>query len=163
MSNKKQWSSKRRRREGMYRPVSNQHHLVHLDELLGEEFNHLQIHFPTNFSNGIQKYRILLLREINSGEQVRDDSLEEGNIVREELRQVDVHDGTQHLKLKRIFHLLWFGDYFERHLFSISRQFRYYFELSNIAALTKTFSSSSRCDSFRLPAAYKTAFTARMP
>ena len=79
-------------------PMSDDHHLVSLDDLLHEEGLKLQIASGRLPLHGIEKDLVVGLGQLETGEQVRDDAVEERDVVRQELGHVDVDDGAQQLR-----------------------------------------------------------------
>ena len=52
----------------------------------------------TDILSGIGEGSVVCFGQLHAGEEIRDDSFEEGNVVREELWQIDIHDGAKHLQ-----------------------------------------------------------------
>ena len=73
-------------------PVSDDHHLVHLHDLLIEEINGLQVALFADLGDGVEEDAVVGLREGDAREEIRDDAAEERDVVRQELWKVDVHD-----------------------------------------------------------------------
>ena len=69
-----------------------------------EHFGALEVHPSTHFLARWSQDGVIGLGEFYSGEEVRGDALKEREVVREELGQVDVSDGSQH---EDIFILVW--------------------------------------------------------
>ena len=76
-------------------PVSHDHHLEHLDDLVAEEGHTLEVVADADLLQGIQEHLVVRLGQLDAREQVRDDAIEEWDVVGEELGQVHVYDGAQ--------------------------------------------------------------------
>ena len=66
-------------------PVSDNHHFVSLDYLLSEEINKLEVFLVTDFLHGLQEDPIVSFWETQTREQVRDDTVEQRNIMGQKL------------------------------------------------------------------------------
>ena len=79
-------------------PVSHDHHLEHLDDLVAEERHTLEVVFGADLLQCIKEHLVVRLGQLDAREQVRDDAIEEWDVVSEELGQVHVYDGAQQLQ-----------------------------------------------------------------
>jgi hypothetical protein len=80
----------------------------HLLNFLNEKVSVLQVGLHASFFDSIVQNVIVWRRQLDSGEKIRGDAVEQRQIVVEELWQVDVNDGTEHqhiFVLVRIFQL----------------------------------------------------------
>ena len=66
--------------------MSDNHHLVSLDYLLSEEVNKLKVFLVTDFLHGLQEDPVVSFWETQTREQVRDDTVEQRNIMGQKLR-----------------------------------------------------------------------------
>ena len=80
--------------------MAHNHHLVGLDDLLLEEVHKLQVLLAGHPLHGIQEDLVVGLGQLEPREQVRDDAIEQRDVVRQELWQVDIDDGAQQLRIK---------------------------------------------------------------
>ena len=81
--------------------MSDNHHLICLYNLFFEDLNCLQILLLTDLLYSIQEDFIISLRKLDSREEIRDDTLKQRDIVGQEFGEIDIHDGTQQLKMSR--------------------------------------------------------------
>ena len=86
--------------------MSDDHHLVGLDDLFLEEVHKLQVLLLCHRHHGLQEDVIVGLRQRDPGEQVGHDALEERDVVGQELGQVHINDGSQQLNTWIINNLL---------------------------------------------------------
>ena len=75
--------------------MPDDHHLVGLDDLLHEEVDKLQVEPGGLALHGVEEDLVVRLGQLEAGEQVRDDAVEQRDVVGQELGQVDVDDGAQ--------------------------------------------------------------------
>ena len=75
--------------------MSDDHHLEHLDDLVGEERHALKVTADADLLQRTQEHRVVGVRELDAREQVGDDAVEERDVVGQELGQVHVNDGAQ--------------------------------------------------------------------
>lgn len=66
-------------------PVSDNHHFVGLDQFLLEEVHKLEVLLLGHSDHGIQEHLVVGLRKLDSGEQIRSDTIEQGDVVGQEL------------------------------------------------------------------------------
>ena len=78
-------------------PVSDDHHLEHLDDLVTEERHTLEVAPGAHLTEGTEEDGVVGMGQLDSRKQVRDDPVEEGDIMGKELRQVHIYDGAQQL------------------------------------------------------------------
>ena len=78
-------------------PVANYHHLQHLDDLFLEEVNCLKIALLADDIHSLQELCVVRLWQGYAGEQIGNDTLEEGYVVGQEFWQIHIHDGTKQL------------------------------------------------------------------
>ena len=66
-------------------PVSDDHHLVGLDDFLPEGVHALQVPLGAHLLHGIQEDLVVGLGQDHAGEQIGDDALEQGDVMGQEL------------------------------------------------------------------------------
>lgn len=66
-------------------PVSDNHHFVGLDQFLLEEVHKLEVLLLGHADHGIQEHLVVGLRKLDAGEQIRGDTIEQGDVVGQEL------------------------------------------------------------------------------
>ena len=67
-----------------HEPVTNNHHLVDLQDLVLEDLGTLQVHLSTVLLDGWSQHRVVRFGEYDSREQIRRDTLEEKEEEEEE-------------------------------------------------------------------------------
>ena len=82
--------------------MSDDHHLVGLYDLLEEEGNGLNVVLLCRLLNGAHQLRVVCIWEHDAGKQVADDSVEQGHVVSEKFRQVDVGERPEKLEGVRL-------------------------------------------------------------
>ena len=82
-------------------PVSDDHHLIRLDEFLPEGVHTLEVPLGAHLLHGLHEDLVVRLRQDHSGEEIRDDTLKQRYVVGQKLWKIDVEDGTQQLKMSR--------------------------------------------------------------
>lgn len=78
--------------------------LKYLLDLLKKEWNTLQVHLNAVFLDSEVKCLIIRLGQLHAREQIRCDTMEQRQIMAQELRKIDINDGSQH---ENIFFLVW--------------------------------------------------------
>ena len=78
-------------------PVPDDHHLVGLDELILEVFDRLEVPLLAHLMDGVHEELVVGLGQLDAGEEIGDDAIEQGDVVGQELGQVHVYDGPQQL------------------------------------------------------------------
>ena len=77
--------------------MTDYHHLVHLDNLLIKELDRLKVGLLTDFFDSIKEVSVVGLGKVSTGEKIGNDAIEQRDVVRQELRKIDIYDGTQQL------------------------------------------------------------------
>lgn len=77
--------------------MSDNHHFVGLDQFLLEEVHKLEILLLGHADHGIQEHLVVGLRKLDAGEQIRGDTIEQGDVVGQELGKIDINNGPQQL------------------------------------------------------------------
>ena len=81
--------------------MAHQDHLVQLVALLDERLRRLPVVLGAGVLQADVERDVVRLRQVDAGEQVRQDALKQGDIGRQELGRVDVLDGAQHEHILR--------------------------------------------------------------
>jgi len=76
--------------------VTDQNHFVNLLNLDQTELGRLQIVLIHQLANDLVEQRVVRWRQIDTREEIGDDTVEKGHIVRQELGDVDIDNGAQH-------------------------------------------------------------------
>lgn len=77
--------------------MSDNHHLVGLDDFFLEEVHKLQLLLVSNLYHGIEEDVVVCLWQFDAREQVRDDAIEQRNVMGQELWQIHINDGSEQL------------------------------------------------------------------
>eukprot|EP00967_Tisochrysis_lutea_P005318 scaffold6363_cov25-Tisochrysis_lutea.AAC.4 len=86
-------------REGQphdHEAMPDQEHFIHLEHLGDEGRHRLQPHVIHNLTHRAAEVLIVGRRQLDARKEVGGDAVEEGNVVREEFRHVDVPDRAEH-------------------------------------------------------------------
>mmetsp|Transcript_3423 Transcript_3423/g.5890 ORF Transcript_3423/g.5890 Transcript_3423/m.5890 type:complete len:294 (-) Transcript_3423:4502-5383(-) len=78
-----------------HQPVAQDSHLIQLDTLLDEHIHRLQDAILEGGQQVIHQHPVVRVRQHHPREQVRNDTLEEDDVLLQELRQVAVPQGSQ--------------------------------------------------------------------
>ena len=65
--------------------MSNNHHLIHLNELLEEERSGLEVPFLAYVIGSRKEVTVIGFGQLDSGKKIRDDSLKERNVMGQKL------------------------------------------------------------------------------
>lgn len=75
--------------------MSALNHVVQLDDLLSELFWELELLVFEHLDGTLLKLLVARGRQLNIWEQVLDNAIKQRDIVRQELRQIDIHDAFE--------------------------------------------------------------------
>lgn len=78
--------------------MSHNHHLVGLYDLRHETLLRLQVPRRTRLVGRLQKDHVVRLRQDDTRKQIRDDALEQGHVVVEKLRQINIRQRSAEVK-----------------------------------------------------------------